>query len=215
MLNEDEFIFDYDIYKGLGIGTERDVEIPIAQKYVNHIYDTYKGNRTLLEIGNVLQHYDNDVKYTHSVIDKYEKGDGVLNQDIFNIEGNYDHIVSISTIEHVNFWLESSRNVSFPGKAIRKIYDLLKPGGNALISVPFGKFEAHNNFIQFDREYVSQNIFCHNLYNNCQLFFMKRTGYLQWEQEFDINNLSDVCYDKPYQCANAICIIRLFKNVEH
>jgi len=55
---------------------ERTVEIPIIQKYLK-LYI----NKNILEIGNVMNHYYN---YTHTVVDKYEISNNVINCDILN-----------------------------------------------------------------------------------------------------------------------------------
>ena len=75
---------------------ERTVEVPI-------IWDIVKksGAARILEIGNVLQNYHPEAR--HDVLDKYEKGKGVINEDVaqFRPDKKYDLIVSISTMEHV------------------------------------------------------------------------------------------------------------------
>jgi cyclopropane fatty-acyl-phospholipid synthase-like methyltransferase len=52
-----------------------------------------------------------------------------LNPDLKEELGNFDTIVSFETIEH------------FKGDEvfIKNLYDMLKPGGTAIISTPFGK----------------------------------------------------------------------------
>jgi hypothetical protein len=58
--------------------------------------------RNILEIGNVLSHY---FPVNHDIVDKYEKADGVINQDVvhFYSPKKYDLIVSVSTLEHVGW----------------------------------------------------------------------------------------------------------------
>ena len=53
---------------------ERAVEIPIVMGLV----DKYRGRR-ILEVGNVASHY---FSFPHVIVDKYEVGPGVTNEDI-------------------------------------------------------------------------------------------------------------------------------------
>lgn len=74
---------------------ERSYEIPLMEKFVKD----YAGKR-ILEIGNVLNHY---APFKHDVVDKYEIGSGIINEDIvsFTPREPYELIVSVSTIEHI------------------------------------------------------------------------------------------------------------------
>ncbi|MGB7533655.1 MAG: hypothetical protein WA977_11870 [Halobacteriota archaeon] len=86
---------------------ERAVEVPIILEKIH----SYQGGR-IFEVGNVLSHY---VHFQHDIVDKYDKADGVINQDVVDFQPSenekYDLIVSISTIEHVG-WDETPRDVS-------------------------------------------------------------------------------------------------------
>ena len=55
---------------------ERAVEIPIVYDYISKFR-----HQNILEIGNVINHY---LKQNYDVVDKYEKGEGVLNYDIID-----------------------------------------------------------------------------------------------------------------------------------
>jgi len=63
---------------------ERCIEIPI----VKNVLDKHK-NKKILEIGNVLSYY---YSINHEILDKYEKAEGVINEDIikFNPITKYD-----------------------------------------------------------------------------------------------------------------------------
>jgi SAM-dependent methyltransferase len=110
---------------------ERAVEIPIVLAEVR----ARRGGR-VLEVGNVLSHYA-DVR--HEVIDKFERGPGIRNDDAatFRDAALYDLIVSISTLEHVG-WDEQPRD---PGKLARAVANLtaqLAPGGRLVATLPLG-----------------------------------------------------------------------------
>ena len=86
--------------------TERAVEVPVVQAIV----DRHAGER-ILEVGNVLSHYRSQ---SHLVVDKYERGRGVLNRDVLDLDdlGPFDLIVAISTLEHVGWGNEGHEYVN-------------------------------------------------------------------------------------------------------
>lgn len=105
---------------------ERAVEIPIALDWL--------ADRVLVdgvEVGNVLAHYGFP---SHRVIDLYEPGEGVENIDVFDLEGPFDWIVAISTLEHVGQGVDPSA----PMRAIEHLRSLLAPGGEMLVTIPGG-----------------------------------------------------------------------------
>lgn len=107
------------------------VEIPIALNFLGSL----KNGERILEVGNVLDYYSS-VK-GKEVVDKYETMPGVLNVDIvdYNPETRYDAIDSVSTMEHVGFD-ETPIDCDKTAKSILKLFDLVKPGGRILITVP-------------------------------------------------------------------------------
>jgi len=110
----------------------RKIEIPI-------FLDLYYKNQSkrVLEVGNVLSHY---IPITHTVLDKYEKSPGVINEDIIDYkpEKKYDVVLSCSTLEHVGFDEEDKDPDGFL-KAVNNIKNnILKDGGVLYLSVPVG-----------------------------------------------------------------------------
>jgi SAM-dependent methyltransferase len=122
--------------------------------------------RAVLEIGNVLNHY---AYFQHTVVDKYEAGDGVTNVDVcdFKPTQKYDAIVSISTIEHVG-WDEEPFDPEKAIHSIRRLRKMLAPGGRMLVSVPIG----HNS--EIDRAIRNGDLDCTDLRG------MKRIGGNNW-----------------------------------
>lgn len=105
---------------------ERTVELAVAQHWLP------QGDG--LEVGNVLGHYDIT---GHRVVDLRERAPGVENLDLFQITGEYDWIISISTIEHVGW--DTQRPDPFASlEAIRHLRSLLRPDGRMLVTVPGG-----------------------------------------------------------------------------
>lgn len=166
---------------------ERIVEIPI-------IWDVIQQNRgkAILEVGNVLSNY---YQYEHDTLDKYEKGSGVINEDIVSYSPGkkYDLIVSISTLEHVGF----DDNPKEPEKILRalaNITTLLKPGGEFIFTVPLGYNEHLDGFIRDKR------------LNIPKLRFMKRVSYFSKWKEVNYDEVRNAQYGNPYRNANALLV---------
>lgn len=112
---------------------ERAVEVPIARSYLEQCQ-----GKSILEVGNVLSHY---FPIRHEVLDKFEKGTGVINKDILDFKPGkqYALIISISTFEHIGFDDEadepSDKKIA---RAIAACWDLLTPDGRLVLTVPLG-----------------------------------------------------------------------------
>lgn len=162
------------------------MEIPIVWKSVK---EARSGN--ILEVGNVLSNY---FSVSHDILDKYEKAENVVNEDVcdFGPGKKYNLIVSISTLEHVG-WDENPRE---PGKilrAVQKLRTLLAPGGKLIVTLPVG-----------------YNADLDELLNTKQLSFTK-TGYLkrvakgEWA-EADWDAIRSIGYNYPLRTANGIVV---------
>ena len=129
---------------------ERAVEIPIILEKIQFYH--YQGRGRILEVGNVLSHY---VHFQHDIVDKYEKADGVINQDVVDFQPaeneKYDLIVSISTIEHVG-WDETPRD---PNKIPLALENLttrcLAPGGEIVVTLPIGYNTYLDKLLKVDK----------------------------------------------------------------
>lgn len=119
---------------------ERSVEIPIIWKIVKE-YESKK----ILEIGNVLSHF---FHINHDIVDKYEKGNGIINQDVIDFKPikKYKLIISISTLEHVG-WDEIPREPLKILKAIENLKNLLNRSGKIVITLPIGHSPVLNKLI--------------------------------------------------------------------
>lgn len=109
---------------------ERAVEVPLALA----VLAAAPPGARVLEVGNVLAHYG---ATGHTVVDKYERAPGVLNEDVSTVplEGGYDLVLAVSTLEHVGF----DEELRDPGKAVaavRRLADALAPGGRLWLTVP-------------------------------------------------------------------------------
>lgn len=216
---------------GFNNASERAIEIPIAFNFLA----TLRNKNKILEVGNTLSHYENALSECIGVrprliVDKFEIDLGIDNVDLMDIssEEKYDAIISVSTVEHIGQGVEPSgaygeqidvRDREAPLKAIAKIYELLNKGGKALITVPFGKLTDFGWYIQFNQEYLDLLV---NQYKVPQKAisktFLRRMGMelnnsnpRQIWVEVEESVLSDVEYNWPWPCANAIAIIELTK----
>lgn len=119
---------------------ERAIEIPIIWNIIQKNL-----NKKILEVGNVLSHY---FPISHTVVDKYEVANGVINQDIinFNSDTQYDLIVGISTLEHIG-WDETPIEPNKVIQAIEHLIELLAPNGLLVVTVPLGYNHYLDNLI--------------------------------------------------------------------
>lgn len=173
---------------------ERCVEVPIARRYLaDH------SSRSVLEVGNVLSHYG---FIGHPVVDKFEKGLGVLNLDILDVDPRprYDLIISVSTFEHIGFDDDvkdgSGERIL---DAISHCRKMLLPGGKLVITAAAGYNPA------FDMVVTGHHAL------DGKLSFMRRTGYFKWE-ECDVGHFINACYNHPYPFGNCI-VVAEFGNV--
>lgn len=121
---------------------ERAVELAMAQRFL--LTRRMAGMGNVLEVGNVLDHYNDRSDFPvpeRRIVDRFEVAPGVENIDVFDIEGTYDTIISISTIEHVG--RDDGRDR--PHAAVEATYhlrSLLAPGGRFFCTFPTGWNEA-------------------------------------------------------------------------
>ncbi len=210
---------------------ERAVEVPVAFNFLARRQEDVP----ILEIGNVLQHYENGLSdavgiRNRRIVDKFEVGQGISNIDVMDLDSQekYPTIISISTMEHVGqncapsgqFGEASTlSDLEAPLKAIAKIYDLLAEDGQALITVPFGKLMDGGWYVQFSPAYLDLLVSSYGvpreaLTVNC----LKSVAYeprwnnprQQWI-EVDAAELSHVRYHMILGGARSIAVIELTK----
>lgn len=162
---------------------ERMIEIALA-------IDLLQANegKHILEVGNVLSHYT-DVP--RDVLDKYEKGEGVIHEDIADYQPDmkYDLVISISTMEHVGFDEDPKDPDKFM-RAMRNIETMLAPGGRIFISIP----------VAYNPDAVQA--LC-NAKDKYALVFFDRTAKTEWK-ECTMEEALRKDFGKPYTFANAM-----------
>jgi len=162
---------------GIGLD-ERIVEYPWILSKLS------KQGTTLLDAGSSLNHYfilGNEIlQKKHITICTYQPESQYFNQHRINYiyedlrrlpirEGWFDEVVCISTLEHIdmdnsiygydlpNHSYEPKKSTEYL-KVVGELVRVLKKGGLLLITVPFGKFETHGFFQQFDNEMINSII---------------------------------------------------------
>jgi SAM-dependent methyltransferase len=168
--------------------TERAVEVPIAREFL----ERYAGRR-VLEVGNVTPYY---LDTAHTVLDKYERGPGIINADITDYApgDRFDLILSVSTFEHIGFddEMDGDSGVKI-SRAITTCRGLLAAGGQLVLTLPLGYNPA------LDRMIADRQLGCN------RAIFLKRTGRLAW-QTVDAEAALACEYGRPFPYANAVMI---------
>ncbi|HSV93817.1 MAG TPA: class I SAM-dependent methyltransferase [Desulfobacterales bacterium] len=163
---------------------ERAVEIAIARAFLLR----HSAKRTV-EIGNVMAHY---MPVAHAVIDKFERGRHVQNGDVVDLEGEYDAILSVSTLEHVG-WDEIPQEPDKHRRALDALARCVAPGGELLLTVPVG----HNTSL--DRALFRGET------PLTEVRAMKRVARDVW-LECQLAELESVAYGRPHRGANGLVI---------
>ncbi|MBI4720864.1 MAG: hypothetical protein HY770_06515 [Chitinivibrionia bacterium] len=170
----------------LTYNNERAVEIPIARWFI----DTYGPNRSILEVGAVLPHY---CAFPHDIVDLFEKGETIVNQDIadFHPARTYDVIVSISTLEHVG-WDDGSKDPAKLLRAVENLRTIAAPGGIILVTLPLGCNSYMDGLLKRGEMGLTKQ------------FLMKRISYDNQWVEVDARAVADTTfvYNSPYPGAN-------------
>lgn len=178
--------YELSRYNGAWLN-ERSVEISLARHLLSGLAPD-----AVLEVGNVLPHYD---RSGHTVVDKYEAIEGVVNEDILEYQPGrtFDAVVAISTLEHVGFD-EPNKNPLGPALALDAMRSHLSPGGFVLVTVPLGYNPGLDDSIATGRFSCSRQ------------FSLRRTSKdNDWVQD-SVEAALDADYGSPFPNANAVYI---------
>ncbi len=173
-------------YNGAWIN-ERAVEVPIIWKIIKE----NKG-KNILEVGNVLSHY---FSVNHDILDKYEKAEGIINEDVINFRPSkkYDLIVSISTLEHVG-WDESPREPRKILLAIDNLRNILTEEGKIVVTLPMGYNHDMDKLLK-KREIPFD-----------KALYLKRVSKESLWIEAEWKEIKDLSYNSPFISANGLVI---------
>ena len=205
--------------------SERTIEIPIAIRFLRRMEAGLR--EPYLEIGNVFANYlpllDPHPELTNRIVlDKFEEAPGVLNEDLMDYREKHALILCLSTVEHIGqhaYGEQKSGDREAPLLALRHLYNLLKPGGSALVTVPFGKLMDMGWLIQFSDEYLRLLTDSYGVPAEA----LDVSYFRKLDMDMHLNNpkqcwiqcgkedLADKRFDSPFMFANGIAVIRMRK----
>jgi SAM-dependent methyltransferase len=168
--------------------SERCVEVPIGRHFASQT-----SPEKTLEVGNVLSHYG---PVQHDILDKFERGPGVINQDILSYKPakKYDLVLSISTFEHIGFDDESedssARKIQ---EAVAACKRLLSAQGRLVITTPMG----YNPELD--------QLLAQNALGLMGETYLKKYGRLDWRECPKAEALQSR-YREPFPYANAVAV---------
>ena len=168
---------------------ERAVELPMLVSLLKT-----SPSSDILEIGNVLSHY---FCTHHDIIDMHEISfrRRIIRKDILAYQPTrkYGLVLSVSTVEHIG-WDDGSgrpeRVLDFPSK----VRGMLKPAGQAVISIPLGYNPVLDNALRTGELNVSRAV-----------FLLRVSSDNLWE-ETDVATAFETKYGSPFPCGNAVAI---------
>jgi hypothetical protein len=167
--------------------TERCVEIALGRRAIAaHNPDG------VLEVGNVMPLAGIS---GHAVVDKYEEGPGVINEDIvgFLPGRRYSLVISLSTLEHVG-WDEEPRDPDKAAVALDAMNSLVDEAGALLVTIPVGIHRRlERSFLAADTPF------------DLVTLLVKTSRRPRWEA-CPLSNLSSLQYGAPYACGNGILV---------
>jgi hypothetical protein len=184
---------------------ERAVEIPICKRLLSQY-----NKKNILEVGNVLSHY---FPCAHTIVDKYEKGSGIINADISEYQtiAKFDLIISISTLEHVG-WDEIPKEPEKILKSIEQMKKMLSAGGKIFITIPLGYNSDLQKLIKDKKINFSETAYLKRFSPERKSFLSKSPSYNNFWKEVSLNDVKDVRYNTPFPGANAILIGSIFNS---
>jgi hypothetical protein len=168
---------------------ERIVEISVARWFLSQ---KDKDNGRVLEVGNVLSHYG---RTGHTVVDKYEPGEGVINADIVDYQPDelFDTVVTLSTLEHVG-WDEEPREPEKVFAAFEAVRGFVAPGGRLLVTIPIGYNTTLDEGMRSGRLTFDEEV-----------WLIRTTRNNDW-RECDRDEGLAARYGSPFPAANALCV---------
>jgi hypothetical protein len=146
----------------------------------------------VLELGNVMPLAGAG---GHTVVDKYEQGLGVINEDIVDYTPcrRFRLLLSLSTLEHVG-WDEQPCDCEKAERALARLDDLVEPDGAMLVTIPVGYHRRlEQAFTSPDAPFESVTMFA------------KTSRRATWEIR-RLSELSRFHYATPYALGNAILV---------
>ena len=193
---------------GIGID-ERCIEYPWLLSQLNDTYHYFLDAGSVFNHKSVIDSIINIANKVHIVTLApevncfHDKGISYFYDDLRALpmkKNSYDAIACLSTVEHIgcdnSHYTLSSKENSVDKEyisAIKELLRVLKPQGKLFISVPFGKYEFHKIFQQFDASEID------NLKSSLKdsVSSINDTYYQYDKNGWQISSIAD-CADKEY-----------------
>lgn len=177
-------------------GNERTVEVALAMDFLDR-YTTQESS--VLEIGNVMNGVNQfdptrpERVGSYAVLDKFEQGANVINEDLRTYESPHllDVVFSVSTLEHVG--VDENERASEALLGLRKAWSLRKHNGGFFFTIPIG---------------FNTSLERHVIYGwpPMHIGAMKRVSTDNEWVEVDPEEALAVHYGRPYKHGNAVLI---------
>ncbi len=146
---------------------ERAVEIPLVMDIIQQYSPS-----SVLEVGAVLTHYFPYLPIRWDILDKFEKGNEIINADAAEYISpfKYDLVVSVSTLEHVgqDDDVKDQKKIFQAFENIQK--NCLKKSGTFVVTIPLGYHPA------FDQALFESKL------KFDETYFLQRSRGLHWKQ---------------------------------
>lgn len=212
IINDTEILknFKENRVENFGIGIdERIIEYPwiLAQLTNNQTSILDAGStfnyKTILDLSDLFSKKKTIITYSPEKHNYNDLNISYIYSDLRDIpikDEYFDEIVCQSTLEHIDMdnsiygHSQKSINNTIKSyeylKAVNELYRVLKKGGTILITVPYGVFENHGFFQQFDREMIDRIKTFLEEYGTFSEYFFKYeiTGW-----KFSNSNDCDMC----------------------
>jgi SAM-dependent methyltransferase len=151
-----------DIHRLLaGVTSERLVEYDFVARNLAY----HQKNANILDIGaagSELAETIGEFRSTWHVfgIDLVQDCDAVMDARSAGFhDGAFDQVICISTIEHIGF-ANNIRDENGDSKAMQEVYRVLKKGGSAIVTVPYGRKSAEADYRVYDRKGLARLVGC-------------------------------------------------------
>lgn len=167
---------------------ERAVEIAVALNFLDRRADRAPdGWGPALEVGNVLSHYNlapRHGEYDWRIVDRYEHGfSGIDPIDVFAIEGSYEWIVSVSTLEHVRHDPPEDHAAWGAVAALAYLTTLLAPTGHMLVTLGLGQNAMLDRFLMRGESFGARShvTLVRHRTEDPRVNDWRQTDLMQWE----------------------------------
>lgn len=197
-MRPDTFQFNHNTYRYAKspAGNERTVEVALAVDFLDR-YTTESSS--VLEIGNVMNGVNQFDPTRHervgsyAVLDKFEQGPNVINEDLRTYESPrlLDVVFSVSTLEHVG--VDENEKASEAILGFRQAWSFLKHNGGFFFTIPVGFNSSLERAIVYG-------------WPPMHIGAMKRVSTENEWDEVDPKDALQVPYGRPYRHGNAVLI---------